>query len=66
MAPALRPLPQDFGDASGYRRGSSVQEIARTIREGISTGRGGMSAYAHLTPEEREMIARYIVSLQER
>lgn len=65
MAPALRPPPRDFRDLSGYKQGNSVLEIARSIREGISTGRGGMPAYAHLTAQEREMIARYIASLQE-
>lgn len=65
MASALRPPPRDFRDVAGYRRGASAPEIARTIGEGISTGRGGMPAYSHLTPEERQAIARFVVALQE-
>lgn len=64
MAPALRPPPRDFRDRSAYRQGHSPAEIAHTIREGISTGRGGMPAYAHLKAEERDLIAQYIASLQ--
>ncbi len=64
MAPALRPPPRDFRDKTVYRQGHSAVAIARTIREGISAERGGMPAYAHLRPEEREQISRYVVSLQ--
>ncbi|MFH1572237.1 MAG: cytochrome c [Gemmatimonadota bacterium] len=64
MAAALRPPPRNLHEVEAYRRGRTVAEIAGTIREGISTGRGGMPGYAHLSEEDRLLLARYIVSLQ--
>jgi len=65
MAAALRPPPRDFADRAAYRRGATVEEIARAIEEGTSSTGGSMPAYRHLTAAERRQMARYIASLQE-
>lgn len=66
VAPTLDPPPRDLRDPSAYRVGSSVEEIASTIEQGVLVfGGSGMPAYAHIPAEERLELARYIVSLQE-
>jgi high-affinity iron transporter len=66
VAPTLEPPPRDLHDPSTYRVGSSVEEIASTIRTGVLVFQGsGMPAYAHIPEDERLELARYIASLQE-
>jgi len=66
VAPTLEPPPRDLHDASAYRVGASVEEIASTIQQGILVFQGtGMPAYAHIPEDERLELARYIVSLQQ-
>lgn len=66
VAATLDPPPRDLHDPSSYRVGSSLEEVASTIEKGILVFQGsGMPAYAHIPPDERLELARYIVSLQE-
>lgn len=63
IAETLKPPPRNFRDLTAYQQGTGVDEIARTIEKGVAGG-GTMPAYAHLSPEERKLIAQYIVHLQ--
>jgi mono/diheme cytochrome c family protein len=65
MAAALRPPPRDLRQRQAYRQGPELDDIVRSIREGVGTGSGGMPAYAHLSEEDLRLLATYIVSLQE-
>lgn len=64
IAKTLKPPPRNFRDLAAYQQGTGVDEIARTIEKGVAGG-GTMPAYAHLSPEERKLIAQFIVHLQE-
>lgn len=50
--------PRDLRDLAAYSRGSSVDEIARTIEIGV--GGTGMPAYKDLPLDERQSIAMWI------
>ena len=56
--------PRDLADVSSYRQGTSVPAIAATIAKGVAGDGGGMPAFAHIPAAEREAMAHYIVSLQ--
>ena len=65
LAATLDPPPRDFRDATAYRVGASEEQIAKTIEEGLMVLQGsGMPPYPHIPPEDRQRIARFIVSMQ--
>jgi len=62
--PSARRLdtpPRDFTDPRAYRRGSSREEIAASIRK----GGGAMPAFTDVSESEAADIAAWIVSLQQ-
>jgi periplasmic copper chaperone A len=63
-APRLFLPPTDFTNASGYRDGSSAEDIARTIRFGPST-QGVMPPFGHISEDDAAKMAEWIVSLQQ-
>jgi len=65
IAESLKPPPRNFRYLSAYRQGSGIEEIARTIGEGVAGG-STMPAYPHLSGEERETIAFFISHLQKK
>jgi mono/diheme cytochrome c family protein len=62
-ARTLNPPPRDFADVGGYQQGASEDAIAASIRNGVRTSRT-MPAFTHLATDEIELLARWIVSLQ--
>ena len=62
IAASLKPPPRDFRDLTAYKKGSSQEAIALTIKRGVpgSTMRG----YPHISAADRRLIAIYIRSLQ--
>jgi mono/diheme cytochrome c family protein len=63
IAATLRTPPRDLRDLAAFEQGTSVAAIAATIEHGIA--RSGMPAHAFVPPPERELLARYILSLNE-
>ncbi|NWF91030.1 MAG: cytochrome c [Ignavibacteriaceae bacterium] len=57
---ALNPAPRNFTLKDGWKNGSKISEIYRTLQEGI-TG-SGMISYNFLLPEERIAIIHYLRS----
>ncbi len=60
---ALNPKPRNFHETDSYKQGSGFENIVKTIETGIPGT--AMVAYPHIPLGDRELIARYIVSLQE-
>ena len=63
MAATLRNRPRDLRDLSAFKQGTSIAAISATIERGIVGS--GMPAQAFIPPPERELLARYILSLSE-
>lgn len=59
---ALTPKPRNFHDTSAYKQGANFEDIVKTIETGIPGT--AMVAYPHIPRSDRQLIARYIVSLQ--
>jgi copper(I)-binding protein len=55
--------PTDFSKVDQYRSGSSVNDIAMTIRFGPAVP-GPMPPFAHISEEDARLLAAWIVSLQ--
>jgi mono/diheme cytochrome c family protein len=64
VARTLNPKPRNFHDASAYKLGGSVPQIANTIKNGVPGSQ--MAAYPQIPVQEREQIAAYLVSLQKK
>ena len=64
IANTLRPPPRNFGDLAAYKQGAGVEEMVKTIKNGIAGG-STMPAYPHLSEEDRRLIATFIQYLQE-
>ncbi len=60
---ALNPKPRNLAQASSYKQGSGIDEIAATIGTGIPGT--AMIAYPHIPEGDRKLIAAYIKSLQQ-
>ena len=54
--------PRDFGDTASYKQGSSVSDLAASIRNGT----GAMPAFRNISDDDANAIAAWIVSLQQR
>ncbi|MDH5657568.1 MAG: c-type cytochrome [Spirochaetia bacterium] len=59
---ALNPKPRDFSMTADYKQGTSADEVAASIEKGVPGT--PMIGYAAISPEDRMLIAKYIVSLQ--
>ena len=57
-AAMLNPKPRNFHILSGWKNGSKVTQIYKTLEEGISGS--GMASYNYLPPEDRFAIIHYI------
>jgi mono/diheme cytochrome c family protein len=61
----LHISPRDLHDAAAFVNGYDVQRIARTIGAGLVRGNQSMPAYAHLSSQDRELLAVFIMSLRD-
>ncbi|MFN8059074.1 MAG: cytochrome c [Vicinamibacterales bacterium] len=61
----LNPRPRDFRDLTAYRQGTSIEEIAWTIGNGVRQKGSMMQPYAHIPEADRLLIAKYVKRLQE-
>lgn len=59
---ALNPKPRNFHEPENYKQGTEVSDIEKTIANGIP--KTAMIAYPHIPKGDRELIAKYIKSLQ--
>jgi len=57
----LTPPPRDLRDASTYKNGANAASVARTLG-GMQNSQ--MPRFDHLTTDERQAIAMFVVSLQ--
>jgi len=75
LAPNLPAKPIDFRDVSQFKRGTSEDDIAKTLAEGISIVHTIpalhhthhellMPQFNHLTKTQRRSIALYVISLR--
>jgi mono/diheme cytochrome c family protein len=55
---------RDFRDAGAFVNGATVGQIAGTIATGLTRGNQIMPPYRHLSIEERELLAVFVVSLR--
>ena len=59
---ALKPPPRNFADLAGYKQGSSVEAIAKTLETGVANT--PMVSYKHVSEADRMLIAKFVVELQ--
>jgi len=75
LAANLPAKPVDFRDVSQFRRGTSEDDIAKTLAEGIAIVHTMpalrathhmlvMPQFSHLTKTERRSVALYVISLR--
>lgn len=64
IARTLKPDPRNFRDLAAYKQGTGVEEMVKTIKNGIAGG-STMPAYPHLSEKESRLIATFIKYLQE-
>jgi mono/diheme cytochrome c family protein len=75
LASKLPAKPIDFRDVSQFKRGTSEDDIAKTLADGISIVHSIpalhhthhellMPSFGHLTETERRSIALYVISLR--
>ena len=64
VAKAMHNAPRDFRDAAAFVNGYSVGEIANTIGAGLVQGDRSMPAYSHLSADDRELLAVFVMSLR--
>jgi len=60
-APMLNPKPRNFHSLDGWKNGSKVTQMYKTLEEGIPGG--GMASYNYMPPEDRFALIHYIRSL---
>lgn len=61
----LKITPRDFREPSSFVNGYSVEQISRTIGDGLVAETDSMPAYSHLTGDERDELAVYVMSLRD-
>jgi mono/diheme cytochrome c family protein len=59
-APTLNPKPRNFHLLDGWKNGSKVSQIYKTLQEGIAGS--GMASYNYLSPEDRFGLIHYVRS----
>jgi len=57
---ALNPKPRDFTNSTGWVNGTKLDDIYKTLEEGIPGS--GMASYSYLLPEEKLAMSSYIRS----
>ncbi|MDR3611488.1 MAG: cytochrome c [Ignavibacteriaceae bacterium] len=57
-AASLNPKPRNFTSKEGWKNGSKLSQIYKTLQDGIPGS--GMASYEYLTPEEKFGLAHYI------
>ncbi len=60
---ALTPKPRNFHDKGSYKQGTAFENIVKTIETGIPGT--AMVAYPQIPLHDRQLIARFIISLQD-
>lgn len=65
LAKTLKPPPRDFRDAESFKNGRDVASIAQTIATGLTRDGGQMQSYKFLSPDERERLAQFVISLRD-
>jgi mono/diheme cytochrome c family protein len=60
-AAMLNPKPRNFTALTGWKNGSKVVQIYKTLQEGIPGG--GMAAYNYMPPEERFALIHFVRTL---
>ena len=65
VAKALNPPPRDFRDQAAFKNGHDAYSVAQTLATGLRRDGGQMQPYAHLSERERDLLARYVISLRE-
>jgi len=60
-ASMLNPKPRNFHSLAGWKNGSKVSQMYKTLEEGI-TG-GGMASYNYMPPEDRFALIHYTRTL---
>jgi hypothetical protein len=59
-APTLNPKPRNFLLLDGWKNGSKVSQIYKTLQDGIAGS--GMASYNYLSPEDRFGLIHYVRS----
>jgi mono/diheme cytochrome c family protein len=57
--------PRDFRDREAFKKGDDVQAIGQTLADGLSRNGSQMPAFAHLSRQERESLALFVISLRD-
>jgi mono/diheme cytochrome c family protein len=57
-APTLNPKPRNFHSLDGWKNGSKVTQIYKTLQEGIAGG--GMASYNYMPPEDRFALIHHV------
>ncbi len=60
----MNPPPRDYRDPGAYKAGIGVDAVAVSIASGFSEDGAAMPAFSHLTPEQLQQLASFVVSLQ--
>ncbi len=63
IAGSLTSPPRDLSKLDSYRQGTTLAEVAETLRLGVNGT--AMPPYPHIPEEERVAMAEFLVSLQE-
>jgi high-affinity iron transporter len=63
VAKTLKPPPRDFRDQSAFKNGRDPDSVAKTLATGLTRDGGQMQSYAHLSDRERDLLARFVISL---
>ena len=63
-AQALNPPPRDFRAQDAYLQGTTAQDIAETLKNGVRVRPSQMPSFSHLSERERLALGEFIVSLQ--
>ena len=58
----FNPKPRNFSNAENFSQGSSLEQIAESIKTGVPES--FMVGYPHLNIEDRILLARYITSFR--
>lgn len=56
--------PMDFRNSHLFKQGYSIQEISDTLEIGVLDGQPKMTAYPQMSKEERELVAKFVLSFQ--
>jgi mono/diheme cytochrome c family protein len=63
VSKAMHSSPRDFHNPASFVNGYGVGQIARTIGTGLTQGNQIMPPYPHLSVNDRELLATFVMSL---